>query len=237
MILPMETTRLGQAHYPHAEALASAVAETLGRATDAALAKSGRAVLVLAGGSTPMAAYRLFAAQPRDWQRVIALPSDERWVDAEHPARNDRAIAEVMQEASGLQILPLVGSKAAATPGTDVAERSLSGLRKPFDCVLLGMGLDSHTASIFPGGQGVREAWDGAAAHVVTPHPLPPEAPFARITLGRRRLLHCSALHVMISGEAKLRVLEEARQGGAVIERPISGFFNAGPFTTVHWSP
>lgn len=219
--------------------LASALATQLGAIIDQAIRARGRAVLALAGGRTPMPAYRALAAQSRDWSRVIVIGTDERWVDAGHPARNDDEIAEAMQAATGLQLRALVPMRAELPPRTRQAEASLADLDGPFDAVLLGMGLDAHTASLFPGGEGSAAALDPNAtgsAFVVTPTPLPAEAPYPRISLGRRRLLNARAHLLAITGRGKREVLQAARGGDPALQ-PIAAFLAEPLNLTIHWSP
>lgn len=221
-------------------ALVAALAVELGRITDAALAERGRAVLVLAGGRTPMPVYRAWAAQARDWSRVIVLPSDERWVDAGHPARNDEEIADALAGAVGIELRALVPARAELPPGAACAQRALADLLEPFDAVLLGMGLDAHTASLFPHGEGTIEAMGEDAradAFVVTPRPLPAEAPYPRISLGRRRLLHARRLLLALTGAGKREVLQRVQAQPDPLQYPIAAFLAPALDMTIHWSP
>lgn len=223
-----------------AAALAEGVAFVLGQAIDQALVDRGRAVLALAGGKTPMPAYRKLAEQRRDWSKVIVLPTDERWVDAGHPLRNDDEIADAMQAAVGLHLCRLVPSKAEYPPLSAFANQQLAEFNAPFDLVVLGMGGDAHTASLFPGSEELPAAMDLQAADdafVLTPNPLPPEAPHARITLGRRRLLSARQHLIAITGGAKREVLMDANRRQQPDRQPISAFLGQGLNMAIHWSP
>ena len=222
------------------DTLAAALADALGEATDAALAARGRAVLALAGGRTPMPAYARFAAQRREWSRVTVLPTDERWVDAGHPARNSDEMAAALAGAPGVAIRSLAPDTVPATPSAAAADATLADLAAPFDAVLLSMGADTHTASLFPGAAGLAEAMaeDAAAdAFVVVPAVLPAEAPFPRITLGRRRLADTRTLLLAISGAAKREALQSALEAGDPLRHPVTALVNAQSHATVHWSP
>ena len=239
-----------------ADALASAVAAALAEAIRSGTASRGEAWLALAGGSTPFAAYRKLAAMDLPWAQVNLVASDERWVPADHPKRNERALREAFAAARGVIVHPLVPNDAdveafaafappgtSATRGADArlrtAEIHLERLgRRAFDAVLLGMGADAHFASLFPQvtPSSALDAGDRAPAVAVMPDPLPPEAPFPRVSLSLSRLVAAHALLLMITGDAKRRVLEGARTRAAV-DAPIHALLAAAPDLAIHWSP
>lgn len=140
------------------EDLARQVAEQVASAIDLALAQRDRAQIALAGGETPKAAYRRLGQEHLPWNRVDVLLGDERWVDAADPASNARMLQEtLLSEGPGLQACfhpvptdrstPELSSEAYA----DVLSQVCAGDPPRFDLVLLGLGDDGHTASLFPG--------------------------------------------------------------------------------------
>jgi len=229
---------------PHAnaEVLASAVADALAASIREGVAARGEAWLALAGGSTPFAAYRRLAAMDLPWSQVHLVASDERWVPATHEKRNERALADAFTAANGVAIHPLVPATDAAFLAADAgasAEASLSPLaHRAFDAVLLGMGADAHFASLFPKVTPASALDAGHRAPVVAlvPDPLPPEAPFPRISLTLSRLVATRSLLLMITGEAKRAVLESARTRPAT-DAPIHALLAAAPDLAIHWSP
>lgn len=226
---------------PDAGALAEDLAGRLGALIDSALAERGRALLALAGGSTPFPAYRALAAQRRDWSAVSLVATDERWVGADHPHRNEAAMRRAFAEAAGVRIIGLVPDTASGEPDAGFAEAALSAAGAPFDAVVLGMGGDAHTASLFPGSPGLEAAIDprsARSAFVVTPQPLPSEAPHSRITLGLARLKRSRTRILAITGEAKRQVWQQVLADDPSAARPIGLFLHdpAAP-ATVLWSP
>ncbi len=111
----------------------------------AGIGARGKASLVLAGGSTPLPAYRTFAGQRMPWAEITLIPSDERQVPVHHERSNQGALMQIFAEAAP-RLTGLVD--AAGVPISDVTPVRAS---MPYDLVVLGMGEDGHFASIFPG--------------------------------------------------------------------------------------
>jgi 6-phosphogluconolactonase len=222
------------------EALAAALADEISKLLRTALAERGRAALALAGGRTPFPIYRRLATAALDWSRVSLLPTDERWVDAGHAASNTRELCAAFAAAEGVGILPLVPARCDGPPDAGTALASLATLQNAsFDAVLLGMGGDGHFASLFPGAAELDDGLHGEAeALVVHPQPLPPEAPFARISLGAARLLNTRRLLLAVTGETKRAVLQRAQDGKDARALPICAMLHQRQVALeVHWSP
>ncbi|WP_415253537.1 6-phosphogluconolactonase [Thermomonas sp.] len=110
---------------------------------------------------------------------------------------------------------------------------------QPFDAVLLGMGADGHFASLFPGAANLAEGLaqdSGLDAIATLPDPLPPEAPFARISLTLPRLLRARDIHLVVTGEDKRRILRDVQRDAAA-PYPVAALLHAGPQIHIHWSP
>ncbi|GAB2503981.1 6-phosphogluconolactonase [Lysobacter humi (ex Lee et al. 2017)] len=227
--------------YRDASALTDALAVVLRLAAAEALALRGRLVMSLAGGRTPLAAYREFAALPRDWSRVILIPGDDRCVPHDHPASNVGQLRGIFAGARGVGIESLT----AADGDPDASERQARGMLsqhvEPFDLTVLGMGADGHTASLFPGAAQLSDALHARSkleACRIDPEPLPPEAPFPRISLTAARLLRARAIHLVVTGESKRAVLAEACAAPDPMRLPVSALLHApGTLVHVHWSP
>ena len=224
-----------------AEALAAVLADALAQAIRDGLVSRGRAVLALAGGRTPFPVYRRLAETPLDWSRVVLLATDERWVDVEHSASNSREIVAAFAAARGVRVLPLVPAGPGPEANAAFATSIIRPLAEPFDAVLLGMGSDGHFASLFPGAAelaaGLQEGGPDDVL-VVHPNPLPPEAPFARISLSAARLLRTRRLLLAATGATKRAALDRAQAGADPAELPISSLLhNPAARVEIHWSP
>lgn len=229
-------------HHPDVDALAAAVAAQLRDACADALQARGRATLALAGGRTPFPIYRALAAAPLDWSRAIALPGDDRCVAHDHPASNVAALRQAFAGADGLAVEALTAPDGDPAASLARARTVLAPLHAiPFDAVVLGMGEDAHTASLFPGAAALPDAMALDAsedAFALVPDPLPPEAPFPRITLGLARLLRARSLHLLVTGTRKREVLRAAQAAYDPVLRPISAVLHAPAATVqIHWCP
>ena len=222
-----------------AGALAEAVAGDLGFIAESALDARGAALLALSGGNTPVAAYEKLAAMKLDWKRVTIVPVDDRLVKVDDPLSNVGMLARIFLP-KGARVLPLGdGTKDVKTAG-NAADARLQDLPWPPDVVLLGVGGDGHTASIFPGPdyQAALDAPKARRAIGVTPDPLPADAPVPRVTLTRAAILQARALMLALTGDDKRAVVERAIEDGPGSATPIGRVLaDAEQPIDIHWAP
>lgn len=227
--------------YTDADALVATLAERLRATCAEAVATRGHAWLALGGGSTPLPLYRRLATCALPWPQVTLVPTDERCVPHDHPACNLAAISAAFATAAGVDLLALTTADGDPERSQAHAREAVARHPAPFDAVVLGMGADAHTASLFPGVPGLRTALDPASAIEacrIDPQPLPPEAPYPRITLTAARLLRARSLHLFISGETKRAVLRQAAASRDPLQHPIGAFLHAtDACVNVHSSP
>lgn len=184
------------------EALAEAVATRL----RALLAGQGRASLAVPGGTTPARFLADLGVRDLLWEKVTLLPTDERFVDADDAASNERMIrAQFAPLREGrVRLLSFHGrgndiEAAAATLSSELASQP------PLDLVVSGMGTDGHIASLFPGEEAGFGARSDSGICVATPPGLPP-----RLSLSPSRLVEAGWASLLVSGAEKEAVLKAA---------------------------
>jgi 6-phosphogluconolactonase len=226
--------------YRDAAELQATLAESLRGLVVDALAVRAQVCLVLAGGRTPLPLYRRLSTARIDWTRVTLVPSDERCVPHTHPACNLTALREAWSAAAGVNLLSLTTPDGDPIASEAHALAALAPYSAPFDLVLLGMGNDAHTASLFPGAPQLAHALadDAPDALRIDPDPLPPEAPFPRISLSSPRLRRTRQLMLVVSGDDKREALRRARASHDPLRTPVSALLHASDVRMhVHWSP
>ncbi|GJQ56122.1 MAG: 6-phosphogluconolactonase [Rhodocyclaceae bacterium] len=195
----------------------------IGDAAKQAIAVRGAFRLVLAGGETPRAAYRALRGLDTDWRAWQVWFGDERCLAADDPQRNSRMAAEAL-----LDHVPIPPAQVHAIRAEQGAERAAAAYREAlagepeFDLVLLGLGEDGHTASLFPGNDWgeAEDAPDVLAVHAA------PKPPAERVSIGARRLGRTRSALFLVAGTGKRAAVTAWRRGGrlaAAAIRPPAG--------------
>lgn len=233
---------MGWVEHEHAgtDALVERVAQELRDTCDEAIRARGAAWLALAGGRTPLPIYARLATSYFAGG-INAIPTDERCVPHVHPACNLRALRAAFAGNAAISAVGITREDGDEAASLAQARRLLAVNAQPFDFVLLGMGGDGHFASLFPGAANLDEGLatgSGLDAIATLPDPLPPEAPFARISLTLPRLLHARTIHLVVTGEDKRRVLRQAQQQDKGTGYPVAELLHARDHRLqIHWSP
>lgn len=211
--------------FANQEVLAAAFAERFARLAREAIAARGRFLAVLSGGQTPLKAYKLLGNEPYKtvipWSGVHLFWGDERYVPADHPESNYGQAADAWLNQVAI---PLVNVHTVPTTSQspDAAARTYSRLLKSmagagqdwptFDLVLLGLGRDGHTASLFPGQSSF---WRDPVVAVRADYAGRPDE---RITLTPAVLNRAREIVFLVSGADKAEAVATARRGGSVPE-------------------
>ena len=192
----------------------TAVADHLQRT----VASSEAPMIALPGGSTPIAIFAELASRGVDWEGATLMLGDDRMVPRDHPASNQAKLESAFAD-SGATILPL--AEGMAVP--------------PLDLLWIGMGGDGHIASLFP--EMVSDDQPGPCVIRTEPHPLPPEAPFPRLSMNMDALTTAPReTIIVIRGEEKKAVIEDAMRGGS--DLPVARLLRASRApVTIYWSP
>ncbi len=171
------------------------IADWLFERLSATLAATGSTIAItVPGGSTPFPILAELAQRSLDWSRIAVWPGDDRIVPEDHPASNVGRIRALLEPA-GAQVIAL--TEEAKPPHFAVA--------------WLGMGGDGHIASLFPNTD--PQADDPLTLRRLTPDPLPPEAPFDRLSLTIPALLDSDQVIFVIRGTDKVALFQAALRG------------------------
>ncbi len=208
--------------FPTPTALAPAFAEWTAERLREAIEARGAALLVVSGGMTPVRYFHALSRQPIDWSRVAITLADERRVADDSPRSNARLVRDALlsDRAASAPFSPLADSRLEGDRELASANARIAALPLPADVVVLGMGDDGHTASWFPGAEGLADAMDPGARALVAPIRAP-GAGEARLTLTGRVILRARAIALHIEGAAKERTLAHALADGPLEAMPI----------------
>ncbi|WP_415757601.1 6-phosphogluconolactonase [Pseudomonas sp. LT1P18] len=214
-----------------ADGLALNVAKQLSDAIDA----RGTATLVVSGGRSPVAFFQNLAKQKLDWSKVVITLADERWVPVEHADSNAGLLKRYLLQgpAAKAQFLSLYSATANLELAAEQADRLLAEL-PPIDVLILGMGDDGHTASLFPNSPNLSDALKADGTRRCYPM-LAPTVPRQRLTMSRALLASAKTTVLSISGQSKLTTLSAALAGDDVAAMPIRAFLQ--PTLEIYWCP
>jgi len=206
-----------------ADAIASALAETLNG--------QGRASLSVPGGTTPGPVFDILSGVGLDWANVAVFLNDERWVGEDSPRSNTRLLRQrlLVDKAAAATLVPLYAEAAEPEAVLGALAEGIEA-HLPISVLLLGMGTDMHTASLFPGADRLADA---LAANAPVLLPMRAEAAGEpRITLTAPVLAGAMHIHILITGAEK-RAAIEAAAGLPALEAPVRVVLDNA---TVHWA-
>lgn len=217
--------------------LDSQLATDVASALATAVANKGEAFLVVSGGSTPLHFFAELSKKKLPWEKISITLADERWVPADHPDSNEKLLRDTLliNEAVNARFIPLKNTAADARDGEAELEKALAEL-PTFDVVILGMGADGHTASLFPGAEALAEGLDvRSEKSCIAVQPL--TAPHQRMSLTLPRLLNTEQLIIHITGNEKKAVLNKAGKDNDPESLPIAAVLNQRQVAvTLYWS-
>ena len=217
--------------YPDREMMFMELADELASELGNCLRTHEHASFCVPGGSTPGPIFDVLSDVALDWSRVHVFLNDERWVPESSDRSNTRLLRErlLIGRAAKAKLIPMV----ADTPEPEDALDDLSAGfadELPISVLLLGMGTDMHTASLFPGADRLDDALAPSAPVLMAMRA--PGAPEPRVTLTAHVLDGAMSKHVVVTGSEKREAIEHAR-GLSRREAPITTVWNGA---VVHWA-
>lgn len=217
--------------YPDREMLALSLADQIASELAQQLRNNDTASLCVPGGTSPTLVFETLSGADIDWDRVTVFLGDERWVDGEHKRSNGRLLRRHLLR-DRAAVANYIDLYTGANTPDEAAEALAEAIRPhlPISVVLLGMGNDMHTASLFPGADRLAEGLAGDAPLVLPIRAEGAEEP--RVSLTRPALADAMNVHVLIMGPEKREALERAKTLDP-IQAPIRAFLDNA---TVHWA-
>jgi len=212
-------------------------AHEIARRLTARLNESRAASVVVTGGTTPARCYEELAEIALDWTRVHVLLSDERWVAPDDEASNERLVRNELlrNHAAAARLLPMYDASSTIEDRCAEIDGRIRLLPFPFACALLGMGDDGHFASLFPDAANLDDGLDVNCQRLCLPVTTV-ASPFARVSLTLSALARSDEIVLLIFGDAKRDVYEQARKPGSKL--PVAQLLKQKQAPVrVYWAP
>ncbi len=215
------------------------LADEIGKRLTAGVADNGRASLAVSGGSTPVALFERLSAMDLNWPKMMITLVDERWVATTEADSNEHLVRShlLRDKAAVAAFIGLKNAAATAAAGEEECERHLRKMPRPFDVLILGMGGDGHTASLFPGAQKLSRATDMRGPQTCMGI-APRTAPHERMTLTLPAILDARQIYLHITGHQKMDVLKQAQAEGPAEDMPIRFILRQQKTpVSIYWAP
>lgn len=219
-----------------AQALASALTETVATVVKDAIKERDKASLAVPGGKTPLLFFQTLRRQPLAWEKVYVTLTDERWVPTDTDASNEKVVKELLLP-PGSHFTGLKNDSPTPEAGRGQCQRLLEQFPRPFDAVIVGMGEDGHIASLFPYSPAINMA-------LAPENPLlciamtSPDAPHLRMSLTLSALLQSRHLYLLVTGKKKRDILEQALKEIARNALPVSSLlYQRKVPVEIYWAP
>ncbi len=216
--------------------LAASLAGEVSDRLRAGLKTHGTASLIVSGGRTPIMFFSELSKSQLDWAKVDVQLADERWVPAEADRSNAALIKQhlMINRARDARFVPLYSVDQTPQQAAAKWSSALAAGNRPFDAVVLGMGGDGHTASLFPDAPEINQALatQDELAMVLNPA----SQPEVRLSMTPPALCNSQFLALHIEGRDKHDVLTAARREGPAEEMPVRAILrNDNRPAQVYW--
>lgn len=220
----------------NAEQLAGELAVSVANALRLAVEARGVASLVVSGGRSPIAFFERLARQELDWSRVVVSLADERWVPVAHADSNEGLVRRHLLRgtAAKARFIGLYQPAASLEESAALAHQTLAELPQPIDALVLGMGEDGHTASLFPASRNLDLALSADCPRRCLPMHAP-SVPHQRLSMPLALLAGARLTLLAVQGRNKLATLRQALAAEGDAQMPIRAFLR-NPLE-IYWCP
>ncbi|WP_371195219.1 6-phosphogluconolactonase [Glaciecola sp. SC05] len=208
--------------YANSEELVNAFSQQIAGILKDAIAEKGTASIAVSGGSTPKPLFQALSNIELAWAKVNVTLVDERWVNATHEASNEKLVREnlLVNRAGAANFISMTTADDNAEDAVEEISARLEHMGMPIDVLILGMGEDGHTASLFPCSEQIAEGLNLNRKQLVLATQ-PTTAPHQRMSLSLASIIASKHVFLHISGDKKRTVLEQALSQHTAIEKPI----------------
>ncbi len=225
--------------FPDQTRQANALADRVSRLLDRAVSQTGKATLVVSGGSTPVLFFEALSTRDISWNKVTVTLADERWLPPDHEASNEALVKRhlLKNKAAKACFVGLYTGSDSAEEGQAQCHKQVKEIGLPFDVLILGMGTDGHCASLFPGANGLKEAVELESKRFCVAIK-PVSALHDRITLTLSSILSSREIFLLVTGKKKFHVLQKALAPGPLHEMPVRYVLHLSHRpVSVFWAP
>ena len=216
-----------------------ALASTVTNLLSEAIKKKGKASIAVSGGSTPKAFFNLLSRSEIDWSKVTITLADERWVALDSQESNTRLVHEnlLQNNAATANFFHLKQCDKLCTETLADLNLAAKNSLLPLDVLILGMGEDGHTASLFPCSEQIVQGLDETNINALLSVE-PKNAPHRRISFSFSSLSASENVFLHLCGENKKTVLNKALNGDDAFEMPVRAFLKHSSLNTqIYWAP
>lgn len=201
----------------------------------AAIAEKGQASMLVSGGSTPLPLFKALSESDLDWANVVVSLADERWVNPDDDASNEKLVREnlLQGKAASAQFIGMKTDHADASDALEELNARYEAMSWPVDVLILGMGGDGHTASLFPCSEQIEAGLNTTNKLLAVQ---PGTAPHQRMSFSLSALIASKHIFLHLTGHGKKTVLDEALAGDDALALPIRAVLHNADVELV-WAP
>jgi len=217
------------------QALTDSFAQRIVTILNDAIEQQGQASLLVSGGRTPLPLFQQLSQASLDWSKVTISLADERWVGADDAASNEKLVRDnlLQAEAAAATFISMKTSHDDAADAVAELNARFADMSWPVDVLILGMGEDGHTASLFPCSEQIEQ---GLATEEKLLAVTPTTAPHQRMSFSLNALVQSKHIFLHLTGASKKSVLDQALAGDNPLEMPIRAVLNNAD-VELFWAP